>query len=506
MKEFLSQKVLKNSLSNGLGGVISGSITLALTPFIIYHVGVKEFGLWSLTSILTSYVALADLGISSALVKYVASSHERGDKENVESLVNASLLIFAAMGFAAFLFFLSWKRWLLAYLFQDPALSPSKVEFVVVSSMVLFVINFIASAFPSTLNGIQRMDIANGVAVATSVVGALATFAFLSWGYGLEGLVYANAVATFFSAGLGLLAVRWVIPQMTINPCLARLKSLKQVFRFGAFMQVTAFQSLIFFQLDKGLLSYFLEVRYVAYYEVAARLATYVRTISLLMISPIMPAASVLQSGDNREGINRMYYYTTKYNLVLGLLLAAAAIIFAPYVVHIWVGPDFGLSVRSLQLLVAAYFFNVICCPVYFISVGLGNLKETVYYATLASALHLILSVPLIIWIGYYGTLWGTLLATAMAMGYYIYSFHCRMGIPLWGFLKRLFLAPLLSCAGASAVVYVLGEGLSASGPYALGLLASLFALLYIGGLAASGYFDAHDRELVAGLLLLARR
>jgi len=62
----------KNIFSNYVG--VAGSIVIAfmLSPFLVHTLGDTKYGVWSILAALTGYMALLDLGISSAIARYVA--------------------------------------------------------------------------------------------------------------------------------------------------------------------------------------------------------------------------------------------------------------------------------------------------------------------------------------------------------------------------------------------------------------------------------------------------
>ena len=70
-----SKKVVTNTFFNLLGRSWSFLISLLLTPYILGHLDVGDFGAWILLSIFVYSFSLLDLGLGSSFVKYISAYH-----------------------------------------------------------------------------------------------------------------------------------------------------------------------------------------------------------------------------------------------------------------------------------------------------------------------------------------------------------------------------------------------------------------------------------------------
>src|SRR5688572_2961952 len=84
-------RVLRGAASNMAGQAIVVLTAIVLTPYILEQIGPVGYGLWVLVGSLAAYGDLFDLGISSAVVKYVAQ-FRAGDDRAMERAVLASAL------------------------------------------------------------------------------------------------------------------------------------------------------------------------------------------------------------------------------------------------------------------------------------------------------------------------------------------------------------------------------------------------------------------------------
>jgi len=64
--------VARNVSTRYLAIFIDGVIGLVLLPFNVSHLGPSAYGLWALTTSVTWFFGVLDLGYGSALVKFIA--------------------------------------------------------------------------------------------------------------------------------------------------------------------------------------------------------------------------------------------------------------------------------------------------------------------------------------------------------------------------------------------------------------------------------------------------
>jgi len=87
----LRRRVLVGTISNYASKIVTLIGLFFLTPFILRELGRDLFGLWTLVGSVVAYGALLDFGIATAVTKYVAEYHSRGEMEEANRLIATSL-------------------------------------------------------------------------------------------------------------------------------------------------------------------------------------------------------------------------------------------------------------------------------------------------------------------------------------------------------------------------------------------------------------------------------
>jgi len=92
-----ASRAIRNVLANWTGYVVGLLVNFFLSPLIVNHLGSSAYGVWTLLVTLTAYLRLLDLGIRSAVTRYVARGEGRGDRATATPIVSTALAIFTAM-------------------------------------------------------------------------------------------------------------------------------------------------------------------------------------------------------------------------------------------------------------------------------------------------------------------------------------------------------------------------------------------------------------------------
>ena len=90
--------IILNYINIGLGNLIP----IFYTPIMLTLLGQSEYGLYKLSSSVTSYLSLISLGIGSAVTRYLIKYRAEGDKDGEEKILGLFMIIFQIIAVAAF--------------------------------------------------------------------------------------------------------------------------------------------------------------------------------------------------------------------------------------------------------------------------------------------------------------------------------------------------------------------------------------------------------------------
>jgi O-antigen/teichoic acid export membrane protein len=445
-----SKKLVTNTFFNFVGRCWNFLATLLLTPYILSHLDVNQFGVWVLLSIFTSSFNLLDLGMGAAFVKHISEYYTRRDFDRLNKAIFSGLIFYLLFGAGLTAIGLALERPLFR-VFRIPAGFSDVYLLVLIGFSVLNLSN----VFLSALRGIQRMDKSNAVEMGMSVPSMIGTVLFLRAGYGMQGMALNGVIMPVLMTVLAWWTLKSVLPQAAL---IWRFDGalFREMFAYGLKMQVSRFGSTVSFQGDKLIISRFHGPATVSFYEVGSRLTSAMRAIPLVLMSGLIPATSELDARNDREKILRAYELASKYVSMLTVALVSLCVLEASALVHLWLGAGYDESILLIQILAIGYGANVMGGAASQTGAGIGKPEFDMKSTMLLIVLNPMLSLMLVRKFGPSGAALGTMISLITAACYLLWIFHRDYWVnSAWRVIRDIHLRPIIS--GVLAVFAVVG-------------------------------------------------
>ena len=447
-----TKKLVTNTLFNLLGRSWSFVLALLLTPYILAHLDVREFGTWVVLSIFISSSAsfnLLDFGLGSSFVKHIAEFNTHGDFGRINRVLFSGLVFYGIFG----ILLLTVGLLLENLLFELFHVSGASLAYLLV--LLSWAVSNVAVMFLSVFKGIQRMDTSNSLEIKISIANAIGTVLFLETGWGMLGLAMNALVNACFAMLLSWWTLRRLIPQISVGWNFDG-KLLWNMFAYGIKMQISQIGGFICFRMDKLIVSRFLGIAPVSFYEVSSRLTSFMRALPHVMISALIPATSELGARNDRAKILQTYMLASKYVAMVTIALVAFLVLEARSVITLWLGSGFETSVILVQILAIGYGANVLGGAASQTGAGVGRPEFDMRSTVLLSMLNPILSIFLVQWLGAPGAATGTSLAFITSTVYLLVIFHRNyVQTSVGKILREVYLRPIAAGVFASLAVLV---------------------------------------------------
>ena len=98
MNKLIKRSLTINAISNWLSFGLNILISFLLTPFIIKYLNIAGYGVWTIVSSVIGYYGLLDLGVTSAVIRYVALYLGQKDSRAFNEIISTSISIFCIIG------------------------------------------------------------------------------------------------------------------------------------------------------------------------------------------------------------------------------------------------------------------------------------------------------------------------------------------------------------------------------------------------------------------------
>ncbi|MFZ5763489.1 MAG: oligosaccharide flippase family protein [Thermodesulfobacteriota bacterium] len=428
--------ILRNAKFNLYGRLWSIALGLILTPYIVHRLGVELFGVWAIIMVITGFFGLLDCGAATSFIKFIAEFQAKNEHAKINQLINTGIIFYFLLSVLVLLLFTPCIRQIFAFL-NIPLSATGEITRALYWAIATFCLNNIFSPLFSLQPGLQRMDISNKVNILFSIPSALGTVFFLEKGYGLLGLVYNNLVITFLTIALNCFIAYRIFPRLRLHPSLASIRMGKKIWGYGYKLQVAHISSQVSQQIDKVILSHFLSIGAVSFYQLGGFVIDHLRSLVLLIFTPIMPAFAKIEATGNREAFLYGYTLGTKYLAMLVMPLFAFIMITAPQLMAAWMGNGYGDSAFVVVILGLGYLFAVLSGLRSMALQATGQTHIEMWAGIMAMVLNVPLSLILVLLFGFYGVAIGTAVSLFFSAWYGIVAFHRTIDLPVGSFLKR---------------------------------------------------------------------
>lgn len=428
--------ILRNAKFNLFGRLWNVVLGLLLTPYIVDKLGVELFGVWAIIMVITGFFGLLDCGAITSFIKFIAEFQANNEHTRINQLINTGIVFYLLLSLLIVTLYSMCINQIFVF-FNVPSIHKADIPHALNWAIATYCLSNIFSPIFSIQAGFQRMDISNKVNIIISIPATLGTLFFLEQGYGLLGLVYNNMLITILSIGLNFFIAYRIFPELRLRPSLATLQMGKKIWGYGYKLQIAHISSIVSQQIDKVILSHFLSIGMVTFYQLGSTIIDHLRSLVLLLFTPIMPAFAEMEATGNREALLRAYILGTKYLSMLILPLFAFFIVSAPQIMTVWMGNGYRNSAFVVVVLGFGYLFAVLSGLRSMAVQATGKTHIEMRAGILAMILNIPLSLILVLIFGFYGVAIGTSISLFFSAWYALWAFNRSIGLPVLSFLRE---------------------------------------------------------------------
>jgi len=441
-KDDIAGTVSRNSLFSVLYNVWYLGSRLILTPLILAHISIEEYGLWSYCFVVLSYLAMTAFGFNNTYIRYAADYRSRNENDKLNELFSTGMITMISLSTGLFILF--W--FLLPNLLDLLGISPAAHETakgLFMGTAAIFVLNFSLGGYQSILEGEQRIATVRKIHLAASVVEIFLVVLLFEIGMGVYSLMYAYIVRFTMVIIISAVVAYRVFPFLRCSLACYRLSALKKFVGFGGQMNLLGFLALIISSVDRIVITKILNLEAVGLYEVGRKLPNVGMMLPASMAGAMMPAVSHLEGSAQYDRLRMVYLLSTRYLVVFASLPYALLILFAPQIIQVWVGSGYSQAVAVMQLLALGTFVNLFTGMGTACVRGIGKPGYELLYMAISAVLILVLTPLMVFHKGIIGAAWAYCIAQSVGSVYFL-SLANRLFKISWGNFLGQVLPPAL--------------------------------------------------------------
>ncbi len=408
----IRRQVALGTAANYVGRLINIGVWFVLTPIIVSHLGSTNYGLWALVASFVAYGSLADLGIASAVTKYVAEYRARGDNETASQLIATALWLYCGLALlvvAAAAIIAPF----VPHVLKVPPGEHATTSWLVVITAVGVAVQLPSNCAIAVLRGLNRYDLINVIGTLAILNLAVGIGVILVLG-GKVLLITALAVpVTLLWLGPTIWLIRRTAPELRFGFRGAQRRLARRVLLFSSALFGIQVAQVVKLQSDEFVIGASLPVKAVSPYSIARKLSGLPGQLTSQFVFVLLPLASRMHAEGDAEMLREIYLSGMRLTVALFSIVGGALIIFARPFLLAWV-PQAASSADIVVLLTVAALLEALISPVSQALQGMNRHQPLVVFALGSAVLNLALSIALIGPLGVRGVAIGTLVATSI--------------------------------------------------------------------------------------------
>lgn len=453
--------------------------SLMVTPIVLYHLGQERYGIWVTLTTIVGYVALADLGISGALVRHVAYVSGSGSKSDVTRLASSAFSVYVIIGTVAWLVGLS-TYWLLRRWAPQWLGSGDDWQTALVLLFASACLGLPFRTFESTLRGLQRQYTVETIGAGAALVNAFATVAVLRAGWGLAGLAF---VTLAMSLVQGL--ITWLSTlRLGVRVDLLRnvdKNAVRALVSFSVYLFINSLAVAMVFNTDNIVTSAVIGASAVTVYRLTYQPAQLLVHGIMQVSDAAFPGLTATLGAGDWSAFRRTCLRLIEITGMLAWPGAALYAVTNNSFVSAWVGPQ-----NYAGLAVTLVFASLVIIHTYLhvwsnILQALGRVQGLAWVSLAEGVLKVGLSLWLAQRIGLVGVALGTLVANVCTSGWYVQLTAARaLGLSWTDVLGRL-RKPVAFAAAIGGIAWVTVAKLESPRLGDLAIVSAVVLLIYAG-------------------------
>jgi len=415
-------------------------IALVYTPIMLRLLGQSEFGIYSLSSSIVSYLWVLSFGFGSAYVKFYYENKVKNLENNIAKLNFMFLVIFSVIGLLALTAGMIITKNINIIFAQTLSINEIiKVEKLMKILVLGISISFPLSVFNSYISANEQYLFQRIILIVKNILNPIFVLPLLFLGYGSVALVFISVIINLTS---DFISVYYCIVKL-------KMKFKFELFSIVEFRRIGIFSFYIFLNMlvdqinwnvDKFLVGIFNGSVAVAVYGVGSQLNSYYRSFSLVISTVFIPRINrIVAQNESDIALTELFARIGRLQFIIQSFICSALVLFGKSFIRIWAGANYENSYYIMIILI----LSVTIPSIQNIGIEIQRAKNmhqyrSVLYVCMA-IVNIIISIPLCKLYGGIGSAIGT--ATTLFIGNVLimnFYYHNKVGLDMKYFWKQI--------------------------------------------------------------------
>lgn len=390
------------------------AVGIALTPYLVRHLGRAAYGLIPIAGVMTQYVSILTQSISSAVSRFLVIALQRDDVQDANRVLNTAFFSYLALALVQVPIF-----GLIIYyansIFNIPEALYWDAILLLVCSAVSFLIGLICGVFRVPIYAHNRIDISRMLDIASQIARiAGIVVLFVVYGPALRYVGYVGLAISVSTTIATVLIGRHLAPALKLDVRAYDWRKLRQLMGMGGWLLVNYMGFLFFLKMDIWVCNRFVSAEAAGEYAAVRQWSSLIRQAGMLLSGVIGPMIIIYYARSEVERLIRLAQVSVR---VLCLLLAIPICIlcvFSSSILTLWLGESFAVLAPLMVIMLFHLTINVGILPVFSIQTTLNKVKWPALITCAMGVLNLGLALSLVKLFGW--GIYGVVIAGAIVL------------------------------------------------------------------------------------------
>jgi O-antigen/teichoic acid export membrane protein len=402
----VKEKLLKSSIFRVIEIVTVTLISLALTPYLIKHLGDENYGLWLLILSTLGWFNFIDLGFASAVKREIAIALEKRDNQRINIVFSVAVVLFGTLGVVAASCIL-----ILALVPELLGITIESQETAVIALSILAIkvlLDFIMNSFHGFFTAYLRMDIDANISLLNTMIKSALVF-YLVVDLNIYGAVIATIAADIVAHCLKVYYAKKLNNGFKFSLKFVSFNEIKNLFSYSKHLVAAGIANIILKRSDPVVISHIMGLKFVALYGVINNLINQIERLVIAIVGVFNPMLNRLVA---RNGaIDDVFKHIVDVNFFVVILLYTPLAILAEDFIFLWIGSEYAQYASLASILGFAYICKSISRPIGAVLLAQANHK----LMSVVSLFGALLNISLSIIFAHQWGLFGVAIATAIS-------------------------------------------------------------------------------------------
>jgi O-antigen/teichoic acid export membrane protein len=395
-------------LFNWFGTIANLAVGFFLSPFIIHRLGNVAYGIWVLAIGVVAYLGLLDLGMQSAVLRFVSKGHTQNDHQGASEAISAALWVRLQIS-ALILVLSAGLAAVFPLVFKVPAELAGDARKAILLTGVKMAITMSIGVVAGVLSALNRYDLQNYLSIVQTAVRVIGVVAVLRTGHGIVAIAVCELIAVLIYNALLVWVAHRLYPQLQILLNRPKRETLKRIWTYSSYAFLTTVAIQLIYQTDYIVVGKFVSVAAVTYYAIGYSLCSYTSQAINSMGATFVPAASTYEAAGDTNSLLMLYKNGTRATLAVSLPILITLMVRGRSFIGLWMGPQYSHSSGTVLIILCSTFLFVFANrTAQAIAFGVEKHKMGAIWAIGEGVVNLSLSIVLARRYGIYGVAIGT--------------------------------------------------------------------------------------------------